>query len=173
MKFFSGFSLRGEENFFKAYFKESSYTVSGFSYGSIKAFEYTLQQLNEGKRIDTLQLFSPAFFQDKSDKFKKLQILGYTKSVTQYLERFISQCFAPYTIKTIEHTQNTKEELESLLHYVWNVEELKFLENKGVRIEVYLGSEDKIINAQAAQNFFLDFATVTYVKNANHFLQTE
>ena len=36
---------------------------------------------------------------------------------------------------------------------------------------VYLGGEDKIIDVEAAREFFLHVATVTYIKNANHFLQ--
>ena len=62
MQFFSGFSLQNDEKFFREFIQESDFCVCGFSYGAIKAFEYTQQLLEEGKRVDTLQLFSPAFF---------------------------------------------------------------------------------------------------------------
>lgn len=70
MKFFSGFCLANEQELFAPYLIRSDFTVAGFSYGAIKALKYAIT-CNE--RIDTLQLFSPAFFQDKDAKFKKLQ----------------------------------------------------------------------------------------------------
>jgi hypothetical protein len=43
---------------------------------------------------------------------------------------------------------------------------------RGINIEVYLGGEDKIIDVTGAREFFLEVATVTYIKDANHFLLT-
>ncbi|WP_238593468.1 hypothetical protein [Sulfurospirillum diekertiae] len=77
MKFFSGFCLANEQELFSSYLNQSDFTVAGFSYGAIKAFEYTLTCK---ERIDTLQLFSPAFFEDKDAKFKKLQTLSFSKN---------------------------------------------------------------------------------------------
>lgn len=171
MKFFSGFSLCNESDLFESFIKHSDYTVCGFSYGAIKALKHVQEQLEKSKRIDTLQLFSPAFFQTKSDKFKRLQTLSYSKNEDAYLSQFIKGCFLPYDSKTIQHCETKFEELEELLYYEWNIEELRFIEAKGVVIEVYLGGEDKIIDALSAQNFFLETATVTYIKSANHFLQ--
>ena len=171
MKFYSGFSLSNESAFFEGFIKKSDYTVSGFSYGAIKAFKEVQRRIEEGIRVDTLQLFSPAFFQTKSDKFKRLQTLSYTKSESKYLEQFIDGCFAPYEKKKLVHVQTHVEELEELLEYVWNVEQLKVLEDKGVAIEVYLGGKDKIIDVKSTEEFFLEVATVSYIKNANHFLE--
>ena len=39
-KYFSGFSLENEEELFSKYIIENDFTISGFSYGAIKAFEY-------------------------------------------------------------------------------------------------------------------------------------
>jgi len=173
MKFYSGFSLKNEQHFFDAYINPSEYTVCGFSYGAIKAFRYVKEQLALRKRVDTLQLFSPAFFSTKDEKFKKLQLLGYRKSRNIYLNEFIKLCFLPYTEKKVEHNNRDNiEELEELLYYEWNVEELQYLAKNGVKIEVYLGGEDKIIDVGGAREFFLQVATVTYIKNANHFLST-
>ncbi|WP_455756140.1 pimelyl-ACP methyl ester esterase BioV [Sulfurimonas sp.] len=173
MKFYSGFSLKNEKVFFKDYIKDSEYSACGFSYGAIKAFEYIKEQLACGNRIDTLQLLSPAFFQTKSEKFKRLQTLAYTKSEDKYLSQFIDGCFFPHAKKEIEHTQTTLDELEELLEYEWILPDLQEIVDKGVKIEVYLGEKDKIIDVVSAKELFLEVSTVTYIKNANHFLQTQ
>ncbi len=171
MKFFSGFSLKNEEHFFSEYIKESEYSVVGFSYGAIKAFEYVQEQLSKGNRIDTLQLFSPAFFQTQSQKFHRLQMLSFTKERKKYIQTFIDTCFQPYAKQELEFKKTTKAELEELLTYEWSVSDLLEMTNKGVKLEVYLGSKDAIIDVQGARKMFLDVATVTYIKEANHFLQ--
>lgn len=171
MKFYSGFSLQNESYLFEEYLNTSAYCVSGFSYGAIKAFEYVQEQIALSKRVDTLQLFSPAFFQTKPEKFKRLQLMAYRKSEDAYLNQFMNSCFAPYDKKIVQHTSTLVDELEELLHYQWDVEELKAIADKGIRIEVYLGGEDKIIDVESARKFFLEVATVTYIKDANHFLQ--
>lgn len=170
MKFYSGFSLKNENYCFSDYISRSEYSVCGFSYGAIKAFQYTIEQLELGMRVDTLQLFSPAFFQTKDYKFRKIQLLAYGKDRDNYLKEFISSCFLPYEKKIVEHNENSIEELRELLYYEWNIEELKNIAQKGVKIEVYIGGEDKIIDAISARDFFLEVATVTYIKDANHFL---
>ncbi|QOY55793.1 pimelyl-ACP methyl ester esterase BioV [Candidatus Sulfurimonas marisnigri] len=171
MKFFSGFSLNNEMYLFKSFINTSEYSICGFSYGSIKALEHVKQQLECSSRVDTLQLFSPAFFQTKNEKFKRLQLLSYSKNTDQYIRQFIDLCFSPHEKKIVELINSKKEELEELLKYEWDLQELKNISQKGVKIEVYLGSEDKIIDVCGAREFFLQIATVTYIKSANHFLQ--
>ncbi len=171
MQFFSGFSLKNEVNFFDTYMYKNDFTVSGFSYGAIKAFEYTCKQIEQGKRVDTLQLFSPAFFQSKDEKFKRLQLMAYRKNEEIYLEQFMNACFLPYERKNVQRSVTVLEELNELLQYEWNMPELLALSEKGVKVEVYLGGKDQIVDAKAAKEFFLDVATVTYIKEANHFLQ--
>ncbi|WP_373002483.1 pimelyl-ACP methyl ester esterase BioV [Sulfurimonas sp.] len=171
MQFFSGFSLQNESYLFDEYLNRSEYSVVGFSYGAIKAFNYAKEQLESGKRIDTLQLISPAFFQRHAVKFKKLQLLAYTKNELTYMNQFMNSCFDPYEKKIVEHKKTTKEELAELLNYEWNLQELQELVDKGIKLEVYLGEKDKIIDVAGAKEFFLQVATVTYIKEANHFLQ--
>ena len=171
MQFFSGFSLVDEEYLFDEYLNKSAYTVCGFSYGAIKALKYTNEQLELGNRVDRLQLFSPAFFQTKSTKFKKLQLMGYKKDKINYMKSFLSLCFEPYEKKVIQNYETKYSELEELLNYEWELEDFKYLIDKGLHVEVYLGGEDKIIDADAAKEFFLEVSTVTYIKKANHFLQ--
>ena len=88
------------------------------------------------------------------------------------MNQFIDSCFSPYEKKIVEYKNSTKEELEELLNYEWNLEELQRLVDKGIKLEVYLGEKDRIIDVQGAREFFLQVATVTYIKDANHFLQT-
>ena len=173
MKFFSGFSLVNESYLFKKYIKKNDYTVCGFSYGAIKAYEYVKEQLACGNRVDTLQLLSPAFFQTKDTKFKRLQLMSYKKNEILYLQSFVNSCFSPYENKIIEHENTTAKELEELLNYTWDLSALKELESKGVVIEVYLAGNDAIVDVVGAKELFLEVSTVTYIKNANHFLQID
>jgi len=168
--FYSGFALENEAHFFDAWFSESLYTVSGFSYGAIVAFE---KALASSTRVDTLQLFSPAFFQNRSEKYKKLQLMGYQKNSAVYIEKFTQNCFKPYPLQALNYSEHTLQELEVLLGYVWTRENLETLKAKGTKIEVYLGGQDKINDSEGAYEFFKAFATVTLIKDANHFLQGE
>ncbi len=172
MKFFSGFSLKNEEYFFKGFIKKSEYSVCGFSYGAIKAFKYVKEQLACGNRVDTLILISPAFFQTKSDKFKRLQTLAYSKNQNKYLSQFINGCFFPHAKMNLEYTNTSVDELDELVNFEWNIQGLQELVDKGIVIEVYLGEKDAIIDVGSARELFLEVSTVTYIKNANHFLQT-
>ncbi len=170
MRFYSGFSLTNDEQFFKDFLDESELCVAGFSYGAIGATKKTIELLRGGVRVDRLQLFSPAFFQDRDMKFKKLQMLGYKKDKKSYIENFIKNSFSPYEVKEVSLSSSSEDELLELLEYVWSEDELSFISSSGVKIEVYLGGLDAIINANSAREFFLPFATITYIKDANHFL---
>jgi hypothetical protein len=171
MKFYSGFSLKNEEYLFKEYINESLYSVCGFSYGAIKALHYVENELKNSQRVDRLQLFSPAFFQTKDEKFQRLQLMSYRKNRAKYMKQFLASCFAPYEEKIVEQGETNEDELKELLTFEWFASSLENLSKKGVKIEVYLGSEDKIIDVESARAFFLQQSTVTYIKNANHFLQ--
>lgn len=172
MKFFSGFSLQNESYLFEKYIHKSEFTVVGFSYGAIKALEYVKEQLACGNRVDTLQLLSPAFFQTKDEKFKRLQLMAYRKNEEVYLRQFINSCFYPHGAKIVQHSTTVLDELDELLHYEWDSDAIQEILDKGIVLEVYLGTQDAIIDAQGAREFFVDLASVTYIKNANHFLQT-
>jgi hypothetical protein len=151
----------------------SDFCVTGFSFGAIKALEYTKQQLQNAKRVHRLQLFTPAFFQTKSTKFKKLQLMGYKKNKNSYMDNFLSMCFEPYDKKELEQYDTCYEELDELLSYQWQKQDFSYLDSKSLHVEVYLGGEDKIIDTLGAKEFFLDVASVTYIKDANHFLQID
>lgn len=172
MQFFSGFSLQNEQYLFEQLIKKSDFSVCGFSYGAIKAVAHLHELLAKNKRVDTLQLFSPAFFQTKDLKFKRLQMMAYKKNKELYLENFVMECFAPYGKKIVEfNEEDSAEDLDTLLYYEWDLEDLQKISKAGVIIEVYLGGKDQIIDAQEAFEFFKQVANVTFIKDANHFLQ--
>ncbi len=166
--YFSGFSLEGEKELFKDYLEETDFTVSGFSFGAQKAFEYVL---NSEKRVDKLQLFSPAFFQIKDKKYKRLQLMFFGKDKDQYCKNFLENVSSGSNIDLEPYfKQGSQTELEELLHYNWAKIDLQNVVNKGTKIEVFLGASDKIIDSMEAYQFFKEFATVYYMKNKGHIL---
>ena len=171
MKFYSGFSLSNDQQLFRAYLKENQYTVAGFSYGAIKAVK---EALDSTLRIDTLQLFSPAFFQDRPEKFRRMQSMYFSKDKTSYLQSFFASCFFPAAIdEGVKIEEGGAAALDELLNYVWDEDELKTIQDRGIHIEVYLGSDDKIINTDAAKAFFLPYATTYMINHAGHTLQVK
>ena len=169
MAYFSGFSLKGEAHLFAPFIEESDFCISGFSLGAIEAVEYAF---NTTTRIDKLQLFSPAFFMDKDEKFKRLQLLYFQKDPKAYCKNFLKNIAYPssYDMRLFYH-DSSKEALERLLYYQWSKERLEALQKRAIMIEVYLGGKDKIIDAQKAKAFFQPFATIYWVKDAGHILK--
>ncbi len=168
MKVFSGFRFQGEETLFKKHLLNSEYSVAGFSYGAIEAFEHLL---DSNHRIDTLQLFSPAFFQDRDEKFIRTQLLHFKKSPELYTENFYKNSFYPAEVLDNHRAERGDyNSLERLLRYKWSRDELKRVVESGVNIEVFLGEKDTIINSDKAMEFFKEFATVCYIKGAGHTL---
>ena len=167
-KYFSGFCFFEESELFKDYIIQNDFTVSGFSYGAVKAFE---DVLNSNKRVDKLQLFSPAYFQTKDEKFKRTQVMYFKKDANAYCQTFLSNVLSPLDLDISKYFKlGSIEELQELLYYEWSEEKLQKLIEKGVKIEVYLGGVDKIINSSKAKDFFKNFATVYYIKEKGHLL---
>lgn len=167
-KYFSGFCFQNESKLFGEYLQQSAFTVAGFSYGAQKAFEYALQTTS---RVDILQLFSPAFFQNKDEKYKRMQLMFFKKDAKSYCDNFLnnvglnsSKLFKEY------FTQGSYEQLDELLHYVWDEEKLQQLLKKGTQIEVFLAGNDAIIDSCVAYEFFKPFATVYFIKDLGHIL---
>lgn len=168
-KYFSGFSLKNEEELFSEYIIKNDFTVCGFSYGAIKAFE---EVLNSSERVDLLQLFSPAFFQTKSEKFLRMQLMFFKKDSNAYSKNFLENISKPSSFSMDSYfTQGSYEELEELLKYKWQIEKLNEVLNKGVKIEIFLGEKDEIIDTKEASSFFKEFATVYYIKDIGHILK--
>ena len=169
MIFFSGFSLKGESELFEAYHDSSDFTVSGFSLGAIDAFEYVCISKN---RVDKLQLFSPAFFQEKADKFKRLQEIYYKKDKALYVKNFLENIAYPSKLDMKRYYHDSSD-LHKLLYYNWSTTSLQRLVEKGIMIEVYLGSCDKIIDIETTKAFFQPYASIIEIKNAGHILRND
>ncbi|WP_187648435.1 pimelyl-ACP methyl ester esterase BioV [Nitrosophilus labii] len=169
MRFYSGFCFKNEQELFADILKENDFSVAGFSKGAIEAFEYVK---NSKSRVDTLILISPAFFQTKDEKFKKLQLISYRRDPKSYIKNFYKNVLYPldFDIKKYEKV-GTADELKRLLYYVWNENSLKEVKNRGINIEVYLGEKDKIVDSNEANDFFKRFGTVYFIKNVGHILK--
>ena len=165
--FFSGFCLKNDEELFLDYIIKNNYTVNGFSYGAIKAFEYVY---NAKERVDLLQLFSPAFFNDKDIKYKRMQLMFFKKDSISYCNKFLENCGFSKKLKEKYFSMGSFEQLDELLYYKWDKIKFQKLIEKGTRIEVYLGSEDKIIDSNKALEFFREFAEVYFIKGVGHIL---
>ena len=169
MRYFSGFCFENESELFKNLLIKSNFCIAGFSYGAIKAFEEVYSSKN---RVDTLQLFSPAFFQDRDEKFRRLQLMAFKKDKQNYLKNFYQNVLYPLKIDISRYKkQDTLEELKELLDYKWDKEKLDIITKRGTKIEIYLGKLDKIINIEAAKEFFKPFATVYYFNHFGHIIQ--
>ena len=164
MIYFSGFCLKNESELFQSFTCKGDFCVVGFSYGAQKALEYAF---TSEERIDTIQLISPAFFMDRSEKYKKLQTISFKKDSDLYCKNFLENI----GLKDKSFFEKgTLDELKELLFYKWDIEKLKELKDRGMEIEVYLGADDKIINSLHIKNFFQEFATIYYIKDKGHML---
>ncbi len=170
MLYFSGFALQNESELFDFWLPQTQYCVVGFSYGAIKAVEYLLET---HKRVDRLLLLSPAYFNNKSEAFKKMQLLYYKKDPYKYRENFLKNISFGSEISLTKYLGPLPplDDLKELLYYNWSGNKLKTLQKRGILIEVILGGKDKIIDASAAREFFQDYALTYYIKDANHILK--
>lgn len=169
MTYFSGFSLAHEEGIFSQYLTESDYTVAGFSYGAQLAFEYAYHST---QRIDRLILLSPAFFQTQKPSFVRTQLRYFEANKDAYVKQFLENVAYPAS-NHLERYLNvgTKEALEALLSYVWDKEKIEVLIQRGITIEVFIGDEDKIIDAKEALAFFQSSTTLYRLKQTGHLLE--
>lgn len=171
MKFFSGFCFQNEIELFTPFAKlEGRYTFNGFSYGAILAFKEALKSLQNQQRVQVLNLFSPAFFQERKPSFLKAQMMGFKKDSQKYIKHFLTLCGnpPPHYFK-----EGSLEELEELLFFQWKEEELSFLQKKGVQINVFVGGKDLILSPEAVVNFFNPYCVVYFYKSFNHCLQSD
>jgi hypothetical protein len=168
--YFSGFCLENEKELFKEYMIENDYTINGFSYGAIKAFEFALASSAMDIRVDLIQLFSPSFFNDKDEKYKRMQLIYFKKDSQIYCDNFLKNSGFNKAQSKKYFVNGKYEELNELLNYQWNQKKLQMLVDNGTKVEIYLGEKDKIIDSQKALEFFVDFSEVYFIKNKGHIL---
>jgi hypothetical protein len=167
-KYFSGFCLKDENRLFDEYIIKNDFSVAGFSFGATKAFDY-VYELN--KRVDTLQLFSPAFFQSSTEKFRRMQLIFFKKDENTYCNNFLKNIVYPSSTNISDYfIQDSYKDLEALLNYTWDESKLEEVIARGTKIEVYIGEKDKIIDSSLALEFFKNYATVYYIKEKGHIL---
>ncbi len=172
MKFFSGFGFANEWVLFKDFLDRGEYTVAGFSYGAQKALRYALDLHRQGKRIQKLQLFSPAYFNELPRPIKQKEILNFAKNPKAYMRFFYKKALYPATIDIQPFIKEpTLGELKELLFFEWRGEELQELKDVGVQIEIYLGEMDKIVDAAKAHRFFKEYGVSHLIKGAGHLLR--
>jgi len=169
LRYFNGFSLKGEEGFFEEFLIKSEMCVAGFSYGAQQAFEYVLQT---DRRVDRLILLSPAFFQHQKPAFIRTQLRYFEADKDAYVSQFLKNVAYPSSEDMTPFLNvGSQSELEMLLGYVWEEEKIRTIQQRGTVIEVFLGGKDKIIDAKAACDFFAPLTTVYYIKDAGHLLK--
>jgi hypothetical protein len=161
MKFFSGFCLKNEKNLFKDYLVECELCVAGFSKGAQEALKYVV---NSSQRIELLQLFSPAFFKI-NDKYVDYNLKAFKKDKRKYIKNFLEKAGLENN-ELIDYDCDFKN-LEELFKFDWNL-----IKDAKCRIEIYIGSKDKIISVKEAYDFFKNYGMVYYIKDANHFLRS-
>jgi len=167
--YFNGFSLKGEENLCAEYLAQSDLSVAGFSYGAQQAFEYVY---NSQERIDRLILLSPAIFQTQKTSFVRTQMRYFQNGQESYVAQFLQNVSHPSSFDLTEYLKTgTAEELEALLTYKWDTVKIQEVLDRGTVIEVFLGAEDKIIDADSAFSFFSELATTYFVKGVGHLLK--
>jgi len=167
--YFNGFSLQKEEELFSEYLIKSELCVAGFSYGAQKAFEYVYESK---ERIDRLILLSPAFFQTQKPSFIRTQLRYFEAGQEAYVKQFLANITHPSSLDlSVYLNVGSKEELESLLTYVWDKKKIQEVLDRGTTIEVFLGKDDKIIDAQAAFDFFAPLTTTYFMKSVGHLLR--
>jgi len=169
MRYFNGFSLKGEEELFKEYLIDSDFLVAGFSYGAIGAFEYVY---SSKQRVDRLILLSPAIFQNYKKSFIRVQLRYFKMDRDRYIEQFLKNVSYPSHIDLKGYLSIGKScELEALLSYIWDRDRVLELIDRGVTIEVFIGGRDKIIDSSNSFNFFSPITTTYLLKDVGHILR--
>jgi hypothetical protein len=169
MRYFNGFSLQNEEKLFSEFLLQSELCIAGFSYGAQKAFDHVYEST---ARIDRLILLSPAFFQTQKHSFIRTQLRYFEAGQEPYVKQFLANVAYPSNLDLSDYLKvGEKEELEALLTYVWDEKKIQEILDRGTTIEVFLGEDDKIIDAQAAFDFFAPLTTTYFIKSVGHLLR--
>jgi esterase/lipase len=166
MRFYSGFGFWNEKELFKEYLDESEFNIAGFSYGTQKAL---IDAVHTNKRVDKLQLISPAFF-PKNSKFAKLQIDAFKKDKNTYIKKFLENVKYPSKINIDKYFDEPElYQLEEMFEFNWGL--IEYAKQKNINIEVYIGEKDKIIDLKNAVKFFNNYAKVYFIKYVGHILK--
>ncbi|WP_121021197.1 pimelyl-ACP methyl ester esterase BioV [Helicobacter vulpis] len=174
--YFSGFGFSNEDWLFAWLLEKGTrYDVAGFSYGATRALEFAYHQVKQGRRVQNLMLIAPCMLAHKSQAFKNLQLKAYQQDPHAYMRAFFEKIGwsallqQDPSLARFTHL-GSLQDLQILLNYAYAPEKLEFLCAKGVRLEVFIGLEDAIMDAQALRSFFKNYGCVWCFKGANHLL---
>ena len=103
----------------------------------------------------------------------RTQLRYYKADEKAYTKQFLKNVAYPSSVELETYLTNkgTIEELEELLTYVWNREKILELTERGVIIEVFIGVEDKIVDAEKSFEFFSKLVPTYFVKEVGHLLK--
>jgi len=165
--FYSGFCLNGEEGLFDEFLPSFGEYVAGFSYGSIAALRFAAQN----KEVTKLILLSPAYYTHKSADFKEAQIAAFEADPALYRLKLLKKSGLREEEGKRYGALGTSAQLRELLYFDWSASEIVSLFERGVKIEVFIGGNDRVVEPEASAEFFRRYATVYYLKNKNHILR--
>lgn len=170
-EFFGGFALKDDLNLFANLLTNfgitlNQYDVCGFGYGSKRALDYVL---NCNSRINRLILLSPAFFNNKDSAFLDSQIEYFSKNKELYLKYFYENIGFDGLYRF--NSDVSVRDLRAFFEFSFNEVDLFRICNKGIKIIVFLGGKDRIVDSIDAMEFFKNFGIVYFIKEANHLLR--
>lgn len=165
--FYSGFCLSGEEGLFDSYLPAFGDFVAGFSYGSIKAVKHAL----ENESVKNLLLLSPAYYSHKTDDFRDTQIAAFEADPELYKLKLLKKSGLKEEEGQRYGKDGTIAELKELLYFDWDCAGLDALRQRGVRVEVFIGSADRVVESIPSQDFFAEYAKVYLLEGKNHILR--
>jgi len=165
--FYSGFCLHGEERLFDLYLPAFGDFVAGFSYGAIGAIKYAL----DNESVKNIILLSPAYYAHKEQEFKETQLAAFEADPNLYKLKLLKKSGLKEEESELYGKDGTIEELRELLFFDWNSANLASLIDRGIKVEVFIGSGDRVVEPHASSEFFGQFAKVYTLENKNHILR--
>lgn len=165
--FYSGFCLHGEEGLFDSYLPAFGDFVAGFSYGSIGAVRYAL----ENENVKTLLLLSPAYYSHKDNDFREAQLAAFEADPALYKLKLLKKSGLKEEEGERYGKDGTIDELRELLYFDWSNAGLDVLRARGVAIEVFIGGADRVVEPMPSKDFFAKYAKAYLLDGKNHILR--
>jgi len=165
--FYSGFCLEGEEALFHEFLPQYGDFMSGFSYGAISAVREAVLD----KEIKRLILLSPAYYAHTNEAFREAQIAAFEADAELYKLKLLKKSGLSVEDGVRYGKDSSLTELRELLYFDWRGAGLDTLKKRGVKIEVFIGEADRVVDPYASADFFEEFADVYRLKNKNHILR--
>jgi pimeloyl-ACP methyl ester carboxylesterase len=141
--------------------------VAGFSYGAIGAIRHALQD----ESVKNLILLSPAYYTHKDREFKEAQLSAFEADPALYKLKLLKKSGLKEEEGELYGKDGVAEELRELLFFDWCSRDVASLVARGVRVEVFIGLGDRVVEPEPSSKFFDQFAKVYTLENKNHILR--